>query len=216
MSPICTASLTHVSIRALVARDDADALTILRDASAENDQFLRRTAIETIGRHPGGRALHTVILAALTDPSDYVVRTACKVVEDWAWGEAHDLLMALLKSPSHATRRTAIHALSPIWRETDFRAVFDIYTRDPERTVRREAAWTLRERVGTPDWLQLFGAFRTDDPPRHRMWACELAARFGGRDMNPILATRASDHDGHVRKAATRAIEMLAARELED
>ncbi|WP_284423829.1 MULTISPECIES: HEAT repeat domain-containing protein [unclassified Bradyrhizobium] len=186
----------------------------MRDAAAETDQFLRRTAIESIGRHPRGQALRTIILAALTDPSDYVARTGCKVVEDWAWAEAHDVVAALLRSPSHATRHAAIRTLGAIWQDTDFQPLFHIYTRDPERAVRREAAWTLREHVGTSDWLQLFDAFRTDDPPRHRVWACELAGTFGHSAFIPRLETLRSDRDGHVRTAAATAADALSRREL--
>lgn len=210
------APLTHESIRALALRDDGEALTLLSVASSASDQFIRRSAIEAIGRLPRGQELRTSILDALTDSSDYVVRAACEVVARWTWSEAHDVVVSALASLSPPTREAAIRTLGAIWRENDFRPVFHIYIGDPERTVRREAAWVLRERVTAPDWLRLFEAFRTDDTPRHRVWACELAARFGGPSLSPLLATLVSDCDGHVRKAAGRAIETLARRRLED
>lgn len=216
MTFVHQALLTHESIRALVLRDDDETLTLLSAACSASDQFIRRSAIETVGRHPRGQELRTSILDALTDPSDYVVRAACEVVARWTWSEAHDVVASALASPSPPTREAAIRTLGAIWRETDFRPVFHIYIGDPERTVRRGAAWVLRERVTATDWLRLFEAFRTDDTPRHRVWACELAARFDGPSPSPLLATLVSDRDGHVRKAAGRAIETLARRRLED
>lgn len=62
------------------------------------------------------------------------------------------------------------------------------------------------------DWLQLFEAFRTDDPPRHRVWACELAMQFGSLDINRLLEALASDRDGHVRQAAEQAVDTLSRR----
>ncbi len=74
--------VTHEAIRALGSRDDAEALVILAAVAAVDDQFLRRTAVEMIGRHPRGRELGAIILNAFCDPSEYVVRTACDVVKE--------------------------------------------------------------------------------------------------------------------------------------
>jgi len=205
-----SAPLTHESIRALLARDDAEALTVLREASANSDHFIRRTAIEIIGRHSGGQALRAVVLEALADPSEYVVRAACDVITHWKCDEAHDAVTALLRDPAHATRQGAIRAIRAIWQERDFQPVFRVYTSDPERLVRREAAWTLRECVTASDWRRLFEAFRKDDPPRHRVWACEIAGKFGDSTVGPWLETLHVDHDGHVRTAAATAADALS------
>ncbi|MGJ5094902.1 HEAT repeat domain-containing protein [Bradyrhizobium oligotrophicum] len=213
MSHIPSAPLTHGSLRALLTRNDAVALTTLREAFAGFDQFIRRTAIEIIGRHPSGQDLRDLVLSALTDPSEYVVRAGCKIIEDWKWDAAHDVVAPLLWSTSWETRRAAIRALGAIWRQADFRPVFHIYSGDTEPAVRREAAWTLREQVTSFDWLQLFEAFRTDDIQRHRVWACDLAEKFGHPDATTLLDTFSSDRDGHVRKAAAKAIAALRERE---
>ncbi|MGJ4951031.1 HEAT repeat domain-containing protein [Bradyrhizobium sp. HKCCYLS20291] len=78
--------------------------------------------------------------------------------------------------------------------------------------VRREAAWTLRANVASLDWLQLFEAFRVDDPPRHRVWACELAGQFGNADVVAQIEPLRSDRDGHVRTAAAAATDALSRR----
>jgi len=205
--------LIHEVIRELEAREDAGALTALVEAAAAEDQFLRRTAIEVIGRHPHGRELCAVILGALGDRSEYVVRTACEVVAHWGLNEAHERVVALLANVSRATRRAAIRTLGAIWLDADFPLIFRIYSCASEIDVRREAAWVLRRRATSAHWRTLFEAFEKDELPRHRQWACELAESFSGPDVLPALRELSLDVDGHVRKTALQAIRTLSSRE---
>jgi HEAT repeat protein len=204
--------VTHEAIRALGSRNDAEALVTLAAVAAVDDQFLRRTAVEMIGRHPHGRELGAIILNALRDPSEYVVRTTCDVVEEWSLREAHDYLLPLLASDSGATRRSALRALGSIWAEMDFSPVFKIFTGDSEIDVRREAGWVLRQQATSATWRTIFEAFCTDELARHRQWACELAESFSGPELLPVLSPLLSDLDGHVRKAAARAAQAASGR----
>ncbi|WP_410052610.1 HEAT repeat domain-containing protein [Bradyrhizobium sp. SZCCHNRI3052] len=115
---------THQVIRKLALQEGAAALKALANAAGLEDQFERRAAIDAIGRHPHGRELRSIILRALRDPSEYVVRTACEVVAQWELQEAHELVVALLANPSKATRQTAIRTLGKIWVDADFRRCF--------------------------------------------------------------------------------------------
>lgn len=204
--------MTYEAIRSLVSRDDDEALSELRELAAGSDSFVRRTAIEVIGMHERGRELSATIVAALSDTSDYVRRSACGVVEQWKLGEAHDPVLSLLKESGASTRESALRALTTIWNDADFGLVFDLYERDPEIGVRREAAWTLRQGVGPADWRPLFDAFCKDKLPRHRSWACEIAETFGGPDAVPKVAMLMKDGDGHVRRSAARALQTITAR----
>jgi HEAT repeat protein len=156
--------------------------------------------------------LQTVILNALVDTSDYVVRTACEIVAKLEISEAHDLMLSLLARASGSTRQTALRALCAIWCDADFPVVFHAYERDAEIRVRREAAWVLRRRAATENWRMLFDAFSVDELARHRQWACELAENFSGVEIPPLLSQLSFDSSGHVRKAASRAIEIISAR----
>jgi len=204
--------ITHEAIRALGSRNDAEALVTLAAVAAVDDQFLRRTAMEMIGRHPRGRELSAIILNALRDPSEYVVRTACDVVGEWSLREAHDLVLPLLANDSGGTRRSALRALGSIWAEADFPSVFKIFTGDSEIDVRKEAAWVLRQQATVTTWRAVFEVFRTDELARHRQWACELAERFSDPELLPALSPLLSDLDGHVRKAAARAAQGALSR----
>ena len=169
--------------------------------------------MEVIGRHSRGRELRTVVLNGFGDPSEYVVRTVCEVVARWESSEAHDLVLPLLTHVSKATRQTAIRTLDTIWVDADFPLIFRIHTNDQEVDVRREAAWVLRRRVTATYWRALFDAFYGDELPRHRQWACEIAANFSGPDIPPALSQLSLDVDGHVREAASQAIRTLSSRE---
>jgi hypothetical protein len=201
---------THEVICELASQEDARALNARAEAARVEDQFVRRTAIEVIGRHPQGRELRTIILSAFRDPSEYVVRTACEVVAQWELNDAHELVVALLANASKATRQIAIRTLGTIWVDADFPLIFRIYTNALEIDVRREAAWVLRRRVTSTHWRTLFDAFYVDKLPRHRQWACELAENFSGPDILPALSQLSLDVDGHVRKAASKAIRTLS------
>ncbi len=203
---------THQVIRKLALQEGAAALKALANAAGLEDQFERRAAIDAIGRHPHGRELRSIILRALRDPSEYVVRTACEVVAQWELQEAHELVVALLANPSKATRQTAIRTLGKIWVDADFPTVFRIYNDASENEIRREAAWVLRQRAHSAHWRTLFDAFQVDELARHRQWACELAEKFSVPDILPVLSQLSSGVDGHVRKAAWRAIQTLSSR----
>ncbi|HZR76225.1 HEAT repeat domain-containing protein [Bradyrhizobium sp.] len=202
--------MSHEAVHELKSRDGAEALKALAIAAKSSDQFLRRTAVEVIGHHPRGRELQAIILVALADTSGYVVRTACDVVARWKLVEAHDRVQALLGDPSATTRESALRALSSIWVNQDFPLVFGIYNDDPEIVVRREAASVLRYRATAANWQLLFDTFRLDELARHRSRACELAEAFSGAEILPVLSDLAEDVDGHVRKAASRAVQTIS------
>ncbi|KJC57991.1 hypothetical protein UP10_23545 [Bradyrhizobium sp. LTSPM299] len=126
--------MTHEAIRSLVSRNDPEALGELGTLSVAGDEFVRRTAVEVIGKHPRGRELHKAILAALGDRSAYVRRTALDVVAQWKWVEAHTFVSPLLKEPAASTRECALRALAAIWTEADFAPVFDIYQQEEPRS----------------------------------------------------------------------------------
>src|SRR3954451_24461897 len=106
LSGVCP-PISLEGVRELASREDAGALNELAEAAALKDQFLRRMAIEVIGRHPQGSELSAIILNALGDPSEYIVRTACEVVAQWKFSEAHEPVAALLADVSKATRQAA-------------------------------------------------------------------------------------------------------------
>jgi len=152
-----------------------------------------------------------LILDGLTDESAVVVRAACEAASALDLQDAHPRFLDLLRAAEPATREEAIRALGSLWKAEDFEIVLTVFRSEHEATVRKEAAWVLRRHASQGTWKQLFDAWRMDDVHRHRLWACELAGEYGGREVLPYLRELGRDQDGLVRRAAEQAAQRLEA-----
>ncbi|NLT68051.1 MAG: hypothetical protein GXX84_15720 [Acidobacteria bacterium] len=173
------------------------------------DWTVRRVALHALSHHEKAHFFEERITGYLADPSEYVVRTACQIVERLGLRSAHERVLSLLRNSQESTRRYAVRALTSIWQITDFEPVLNCFRQDPSPSVRKEAAWTLAQHVTAENWQVLFDIWKADPIPRHRVHACEIAQEFGGIDCMEGLRALAADPDGHVRKAAQRAIESI-------
>jgi hypothetical protein len=190
----------------------SDVLAALRDYAQSGDASVRRTAIETIGKHPEGRALSATVCAALQDQEPIVVNTACGAAAELGLEQAHDPIVVLLTRASSATRSRAIQALKHLWRPEDFAAVLAIFTKDRLPNLRKEAAWVLHQHASEAHWPVLFELWSQGELDRYRLWAAQLAERFAGPAQARDLERLAHDPNGHVRKAAQRALDALRRR----
>ncbi len=200
------------AIVALAHCDADEALHLLANLAQSSDTYTRRAAIVAIGRHARGHVLGQLVCKRLEDSSEYVAWAACEAAAALKLRAAHGGIQNLLKHRSQALRLAAVQALAVLWRNSDFSKVFQLMQSDPADKVRKEAAWTLRKRARRSNWRLLFDTWRREHPPRHRVWACELAETFGASEILPFLAQLAADRDGHVRKAAGRAIDIIQER----
>jgi HEAT repeat protein len=173
------------------------------------DWTVRRIALEALGHHEQAHLFEQKIVGCLADPCEYVVRTACQSVEDLGLHSAHERLLFLLRHPQETTRECAVRALKSIWQSADFGLVLNCFRHDPSVSVRKDAAWTLVHNVTAENWQVLFDIWKSDPISRHRVFACEIAQKFSGTDCLDALHALAVDPDGHVRKAAEQAIEIL-------
>ena len=198
------------AIRALAERPGPEAMATLIGLTRSPDPCLRRSAVEAIGNHQSGRDEADAVLGMLHDRDGGVVRAACRAAAALVLTAAHDRVRELIESEEEGTRYSALEALETLWEPTDFEGVFARYQRDPsDRVVRRRAAWTLAKHIGREHWERAFAAWSQDLVPRHRVWACTLAERFGDRAILPELNALRADPDGHVRRAADRAVNMI-------
>ena len=198
-----------VAIVALAHSSDPLALGCLGDLGSLPDPHVRRFVVQWIGRCPDGAKLSHVVVERLRDPSGIVVRTAAQVAGELAIHEAHANVLALLKDTSPSTREAGLRALEKLWQESDFETVFAMFKSDASKEVRRTAGWTLRGTRSAGRASILVELWRTDPLARHRLWACEIAAEFPQRQFHDGMACLEKDADGHVRKAALRALEAI-------
>lgn len=202
------------AFRALAERDTEEALAALAEAARSADPFLRRAAIGTIAMHARGRALAAAVTGALHDADEYVVRTACAAASLLKLAESRDAIRCLLAHRMFTIREAALRALGTLWKPEDFEPVFDAFQRDSSSEVRDEAAWVLYAHAAPEHWRALFDAWSRDPLARRRQWACEIAGRFGDTGVLPELERLRADKDGHIRKAAERAIAAVGERDL--
>ena len=195
---------------ALGYKTDKAAFEVLEELAVSDDWRYRRAAIEAMATHHLALTRTAFFCACLTDPSPYVVRTACKVVAELKLEDACDSLRKLVHSDAGNTRIAALIALKELWQPSDFDLVLSMFQKDVSEQVRREAAWTLRSNADKSNWESLFEVWRTDPLHRHRIWACELAGKFGDRSHAKILQVMLKDTDGHVRAAADHTLQELS------
>ena len=134
----------------------------------------------SIERLPAGNV--PFIRARLAETDEDIVATACARAASLVMRDVHDDILALTRAVSLKIRLAAVRALRRLWIDTDFETVFGLYRGDPDEIVRDEAAWVLRETVSSRTWSRLFDLWCRDAHPRHRVWACEIAQRFGSSD----------------------------------
>ena len=201
--------LAWASIMALGYQDSDDAFQELVELSQSTDWRFRRSAVEALAHHSRVGDAQNVIERALNDTSPYVVRTACEVVGNLKLSTLHDNVATLLNSKYPVTRQSALRVLSQLWHESDFPMVFHIFISDGNESVRKEAAWVLRDHPSKENWLELFQAWWQDPLGRHRRWSCELATTFGASKVEKELKELSGDADGHVRKAAASALSLI-------
>jgi HEAT repeat protein len=194
---------------ALSAHSSEKSLEGLVSAAKGKDADFRRAAVEAIAGHALGVTQAKLICDLFQDSDEIVVRAVCRAAADLKLSESHNQILALLNSRNPKTREVAIEALDKVWLDSDFEQIFKIHTTDKNSNVRTQAAWTLRRNVTRRNWETLFEAWQKDKMSRHRVWACELAAQFGSVSNLSALKKLSDDQDGHVRKAAKKAIGIL-------
>lgn len=194
---------------ALGSKNDEQSFNALMRALDDDDWRLRRWALEALLRHENAPAAEDAIIGRLFDVSDEVRQVACKACARLKLERAHDGVLQLLQAESAAVRDTALASLRILWREPDFEQVFRMYREDSHRGVRIAAAKVLRAHATPRTWSRLFEAWALDREVRHRVWACELAGKFGNRtdasEVRPFL----QDRNRNVRLAAVRQIHSI-------
>lgn len=195
---------------ALAHRPGTAALAVLRDCVASSEPNVRRSAVEAIGAHSEGERLADAVVSLLSDEDTHVVRAACEAAQRLRIVAARDDVRRLLLADDALTRARAVAALPEFWREQDFEPVLRLFRSDPSAEVRKATGWALRSVASPATAAALFEVWRDDPLPRHRTWACELAAEFRLTGKLAELRVLTDDLDGHVRTSAECAVRALS------
>lgn len=172
---------------ALSHRTDRASWKVLVEFANQVDPYVRRAAIEALGRHMMGSASTDVLLSALEDSHEYVVAAACRAVADLKLPRARPHLRTLLQHDSEPVRQAALRALADFASPDDFAATEHVFRTTASQETRRAAAWTLRALASNSNWSTLVDLWLEDELPRHRLWACELLAEFSAGAERPAL-----------------------------
>lgn len=196
---------------ALGSKNEPEAFDALLQVLHAPEWELRNFALEALTRHPRGMDAREHLVAALFDVDDTVRQTACKACCALKIDEAHDGIIQLLKADNPDVRDMAANAIAQLWDESDFDRMFALYQNDQRRAVRIAAAKTLRKNAAPRTWRRLFASWSVDREARHRLWGCELVAKFGRRPDIPLVEPMLDDRNRNVRIAAQESIHRLRA-----
>jgi HEAT repeat protein len=190
---------------------DVEAALVLRLGSP--DWRRRRAACEALGARARSRATLHAVAALLDDDSTYVVAASCRAVGRLGAVDLRDRIARLLEGADEEIRLAAVEALDAFGEGDAFDVLFRAMCTDASETVQRRAAFALHDHSSITTWRTLFERWRTDTLARHRVWACDLAARFGDTTTcEPTLLALSEDRDGHVRSAAAVALARIRGR----
>jgi HEAT repeat protein len=198
---------------ALGERDDVSSMRLLADELASSDLHRRRAAVEALGHHGEGARELASIRLLLSDPSPVVVRSAIQTLVRLKDDDSHGRLVGLLRDPDPATRCSAVDGIDQLWVDGDEANLIELAENDAAVQVRRRASAVLFGHANQLMWRRMVDLWRRSDLPRERVWACRLFARFGSAADRASLLPFMGDGDGHVRKAATRTLAVLAQRD---
>jgi HEAT repeat protein len=191
---------------ALGYHPSSDAFAILLDQLSSPDWRYRRSALDAIPHHPLVNAAQDKIGQLLTDPSAYVRRTACVAIGKLQARQFLPQLMSWLSSHDIQDRSTVLDVLPSIWEASLFEPVLRVFRLDDAEKVRRKAGFILRDTVEENHWRILFDLWKQGPLSRYRVWTCQLVEQFGKGECDLELQDLLKDRDGHVRKAARKAL----------
>jgi HEAT repeats len=177
----------------------------LAEALRDSDGFVRRAAIEAIGRRndPDDTPL---LLDALSDRDDYVRLEAMYALKDRLSPDMRrDALVRACSDDDEGVRRKAIDALAEMGDERDLPLLLEAL-QDPDDNVRLEAIYAVKQRLSA-DMRDALVTACGDADERVRRKAFEALAELGDERDTPLLLKGLKDSDSSVRLEVIYALE---------
>ena len=177
----------------------------MQDALKDADGFVRRAAVEAIGRRddPNDTPL---LLEALRDPDENVRLEAMYALRDRLSPDLRrDALIRACSDTDEVMRRKAIEALAELGDERDT-PLLQQALKDGDDNVRLEAIYALKSRFA-PDMRDALIETCSDVDERVRRKAFQALAELGDERDTPLLLKALTDSDSSVRLEAIYALE---------
>lgn len=185
-------------------------LSVISDGS--RDWRIRSAAARAIGMHPLGRqAGSSIVLQLLDDPNPHVVWSASVAAASLDLAEAVPRLILALNSPDNIISAGAFNALLTLRKSGDLYTLIEMY-READYKGRNRLSYQIHVRIHPAIWREIFDLFKASDVDHDREAAARLAHAFGSAEVIPHLVVLARDENGHVRGAASRAIDEIRNR----
>lgn len=168
-----------------IAYDESrEALDLLVKLTRDDDATIRRAAVEAIRYHRDGASAGGRAAELALDDNKTVALAAAETASYLKLQKIHGQILILLKSNDPTIRERAVRMFEKIWIDGDFEVLLEMLKSDRSDAVRKESAMILFARVDADHWRSLFDIFVSDRVPRHRVFACELVARFAPAKQN--------------------------------
>jgi HEAT repeat protein len=205
-----TAQAAIVALEKLATPESLDLLMSVLDREGI-DWLCRVSAAHAVGRHPLGRSQSARVLSPLEHPDPVIFATAASAAATLGLAEAIPSLMARLQDPNRTIFAGAYNAIIVMRPASELSALLALY---------RTGDYEERKKIGSlvactfypAAWLDVFELLHSSEVGEHRVWAARIAHEFAGGEQLPKLEAMISDRDGHVRKAAVRAIAAINSR----
>ncbi len=175
------------------------------EALKDSDAFVRRAAVEAIGRRddPNDTPL---LLEALRDPDENVRLEAMYALKDRLSPDLRrDALIRACSDTDEVVRRKAIEALAELGDERDTPLLLQAL-KDGDNNVRLEAIYALKSRFA-PDMRDALINACSDVDERVRRKAFQALAELDDERDTPLLLKALTDSDSSVRLEAIYALE---------
>lgn len=194
------------ALQAIAGRNGDDVSNSVRSLLAAPDPYIRRYLVDSLRQAGNVPSFVEEIHALLFDDNAYVVSAACDALGGALHSRSVERIRELLCSQDSGIVLAAIGALQALRATHVFPDLLELYDQKKLRDLTFVLAEALVELTDESNWRELFKRLARDSAPRARTLACLLMERYGAKAELEILQPLVKDSDGHVRKAAARAL----------
>jgi hypothetical protein len=189
---------------AIARNPNKAALDALIEETKSKEWMFRNFACQCIGDHEKGKEAKTVLIRLLDDPSQYVIRAACRALGKLSADDCEDKISYLLTHKEKLTRHAALEYFRDCWTGKWFAKILELFKNEKDKDVAYMAAYVLAHRSNNENWKSIQPILAESKNHHFRVWALDLVEKFETPINRDALLPFLTDTDGHVRKRAEK------------